>query len=184
MYSVWEDTGTLHSAMTLTKNLQGAYIVKDYVKSRKHEWHDSCFIPDIENKEEAERIMKNFIERQGVSLVGGIVLRKFVNLRPIGFHEKSGMPISEEYRFFVFAGDILCFNDYWENANKNNLSNEEIEWVRSIARKIQSNFTTIDVARAEDGILMIMELGDGQVSGLQQIKASDFISAFDKSFMN
>ena len=181
MDSVWEDTGTLASAMALAENLHGTYIVKDYVKSRKHEWYDSCFIPNIEDKENTERIIKNFIERQGLSLAGGIVLRKFVNLRSIGFHKKSGMPLSEEYRFFVLAGDILCFNDYWEDTDQNSLSNEEIEWIRSMARKIQSNFAVIDIARTKDGALIVMELGDGQVSGLQQLKASSFISAFDRN---
>ena len=42
--TVWEDKGTLESALSLTKGLEGPYIVKDYVKSRKHEWYDACFI--------------------------------------------------------------------------------------------------------------------------------------------
>lgn len=52
--------------------------------------------------------------------------------------------------------------------------------IQSIARRITNNFVTIDIARKEDGSLIIMELGDGQVSGLQQIEASDFYRAFDK----
>lgn len=180
MHSVWEDTGTLSAAMSLTKNLHGSYVVKDFVKSRKYEWYDACFIQNIENRENAERIIGNFIERQDNNLVGGIVLREFVKLRSIGFHEKSGMPISEEYRIFVFAGNILCVNDYWENANKTSLSDDEVEWIKSIAKRIRSNFVTIDVARKEDGSLIIMELGDGQVSGLQQIDPTDFYGAFDK----
>lgn len=39
---------------------------------------------------------------------------------------------------------------------------------------------TIDVARKEDGTLIIMEFGDGQVSGLQQVDASDFYRVFDE----
>lgn len=41
-------------------------------------------------------------------------------------------------------------------------------------KKVRSNFVTIDIARKDDGELMIMEFGDGQVSGLQQIEAKDF----------
>ena len=130
--SVWEDQGTVDSALLLARNLEGAYLVKDYVKSRKHEWYDACFTNNIADKKNAERIIKNFVERQGSDLVGGVVLRQFEKLKSIGFHEKSGMPISEEYRVFVFAGRV-----------------------------------------------MIMELGDGQVSGLQQIKANDFYRAFN-----
>ena len=35
----------------------------------------------------------------------------------------------------------------------------------------------MDLARCEDGRLIIMELGDGQVSGLQQIKPAHFYKA-------
>lgn len=56
-------------------------------------------------------MIKNFVERQGDLLVGGIVLRKFENLKHIGFHERSGMPISDEYRVFVYAGKALIMDN-------------------------------------------------------------------------
>lgn len=36
----------------------------------------------------------------------------------------------------------------------------------------------MDLARKEDGSLIIMELGDGQVSGIQQINPEHFYFAF------
>lgn len=48
------------------------------------------------------------------------------------------------------------------------------QWITDIAAKIKSNFATIDVARKTDGSLIIMELGDGQVSGLQQLRPNLF----------
>lgn len=173
-YSVWEDKGTVESALSLTKELEGSYIVKDYVKSRKHEWYDACFIYDVSDKLSAEKTIRNFIERQGTDLVGGVVLRKFIRLKSIGFHEKSGMPLSEEYRVFVLAGRIMIIDDYWQDNTTINLSDEECQWIQSLSKSIKSNFITMDLARSEDGKLMIMELGDGQVSGLQQIKPNDF----------
>ena len=47
-------------------------------------------------------------------------------------------------------------------------------------KKVRSNFVTIDIARKDDGGLMIMEFGDGQVSGLQQIEAKDFYQSFEQ----
>lgn len=176
--SVWEEQGTVESALLLTGELEGPFIVKDYVKSRKHEWYDACFINNIADKENAERIIKNFIERQDADLVGGVVLRQFEKLKSIGFHEKSGMPISEEYRVFVFAGRIMIIDDYWQENRKISFSNEEQLWIEAAVKKLESNFVTIDIARREDGKLIIMELGDGQVSGLQQIKPTDFYQAF------
>ena len=41
-----------------------------------------------------------------------------------------------------------------------------------------TNFVTVDLARKTDGNLIIMEMGDGQVSGLQQIGADEFYRGF------
>ena len=48
-----------------------------------------------------------------------------------------------------------------------------------MAEKIKSGFATMDLARREDGELIIMELGDGQVSGLQQIPVKIFYKMFN-----
>lgn len=175
--SVWENQGSVESALLLTKGLEGSYIVKDFVKSRKHEWYDACFINNIADKVNAKRVIKNFIERQDSNLVGGVVLRHFEKLKSVGFHEKSGMPISEEYRVFVFAGRIMIIDNYWQENQKISFSSEEYRWMEDSVKKIKSNFVTMDLARREDGRLIIMELGDGQVSDLQQIKPVSFYRA-------
>lgn len=177
--SVWEDRGTVESALLMSKGMEGPCIVKDYVKSRKHEWYDACYIDDITDKANAEKVIRNFVERQGSDIVGGVVLRQFEKLKSIGFHEKSGMPISEEYRVFVFAGRVMLIDDYWQEDKKVHFSDEEVEWIESAVKRVKSNFVTMDIARREDGKLIIMEFGDGQVSGLQQIKPSDFYRAFN-----
>nr|MBP3597906.1 ATP-grasp domain-containing protein [Eubacterium sp.] len=172
--SVWETEGELENILRESRSLKGSYIVKDYVKSRKHEWQDACFIHDIEDVADATKIIGNFVERQGDSLTGGIVLRKFENLRRLGNHEKSGMPISEEYRVFIYKGQILKVDDYWSTTCEASISEDEYAWIQSLVKKIKSNFVTMDLARKKDGTLMVMELGDGQVSGLQQVEAKEF----------
>lgn len=145
--SIWEEKGDVDSVLRMSTALEGSYIVKDYVKSRKHEWYEACYIPDISDKVNATKIIRNFAERQGESLVGGIVLRKFETLKQIGFHEKSGMPISEEYRIFVYAGKVHVADNYWNDAGKVNFSEEELEWIYKIVSKLKSNFVTVDLAR-------------------------------------
>lgn len=88
------------------------------------------------------------------------------------------MPISEEYRVFIFAGRILIMDDYWREGEVVRFSDEEQKWIEEIACKVKSNFVTMDLARKEDGSLIIMELGDGQVSGIQQINPEHFYFAF------
>jgi len=177
-FSVWNESGDIGDALELIEGLEGAFVVKDYVKSRKHEWYDACFIKDISDREETFRVINNFLNRQGENLEGGVVLRKFESLKSIGNHKDSGMPISEEYRVFVFKGEILISDNYWSENEEVNISEDEYIWIESIASKIESNFVTIDLARKTDGSLIIMEMGDGQVSGLQQIDAYEFYRTF------
>ena len=75
-------------------------VVKDYVKSRKHEWADACFIPAASDRAAVERVVRRFLDLQGEDLVGGLVFREYVPLAPLGRHPKSGMPLSREYRYF------------------------------------------------------------------------------------
>ena len=88
------------------------------------------------------------------------------------------MPISEEYRVFIYGGQVLIMDDYWQADKALHISDEERLWIEANAKKVKSHFVTMDIARREDGRLIIMELGDGQVSGLQQIKAEEFCKAF------
>lgn len=156
---------------------EGAVIVKDYVKSRKHEWYEACFIEDVKDTENALKVIKNFIERQDDLLTGGVVLREFLNLKSIGKHENSGMPISEEYRVFVLDNEPLIIDSYWHHS-EGGLSDNEIKWVKEICKRIDSRFVTIDLAKKSDGELVVMELGDGQVSGLQDILEDEFYKCF------
>ncbi|KOS04020.1 ATP-grasp domain-containing protein, partial [Paenibacillus polymyxa] len=73
-----------------------AIMVKDFVKSRKHDWLDACYIPDASDQVHVERVIRRFVELQGKELNGGIVLREFVPLEFLTLHPKSGMPLSKE----------------------------------------------------------------------------------------
>lgn len=178
--SVWTTGNQVDDILCAAKRLDGdSYIVKDYVKSRKHEWYDACFIKNIKDTAAFERIIRNFVARQGEDLVGGVVLRKFENLKKVGFHEQSGMPLSEEYRIFVYAGKVLAVDGYWSHSDELDFTEQEYAWMESLATRVKSNFVTIDLARKEDGTLIVMELGDGQVSGLRQMNAADFYRRLD-----
>ncbi|MER7708585.1 ATP-grasp domain-containing protein [Kitasatospora sp. NPDC097605] len=56
---------------------QGPAIVKDYVKSRKHEWDEACYIPELADLPAVERVVARFVELQAEHLAGGVVLRRF-----------------------------------------------------------------------------------------------------------
>lgn len=172
--SLWTFGASVEEAMDLLKQFSQGVIVKDYVKSRKHEWYDACYIPDVKNQDHAETVIRNFVERQGDSLVGGIVFREYQELNQLGYHEISKMPIAEEYRAFIYYGKVMLIDNYWEKRGEVALTDAELAFIDNIAAKVKSNFVTVDLARRKDGKLIIMEFGDGQVSGLQQITAEAF----------
>ena len=73
--------------------------------------------------------------------------------------------MTEEYRIFWLDGQPLFCSPYWEEGDYC-VSDPPMELFTEIAATIRSRFFTMDVARRRDGGWMIVELGDGQVSGL------------------
>jgi hypothetical protein len=88
-------------------------VVRDYVKSRKHEWAEACFLPDGTNANAVERVVRRFLELTGDELQGGVVLREFVELDRVGAHASSGMPLVREWRVFWFDREPVLVAPNW-----------------------------------------------------------------------
>jgi len=173
----WTTDLSDESISELLNQFDGPITVKDFVKSRKNEWDSAFYIPDSNDHEQALKVIHNFIQRQGDLLVGGIVLREFVSFNPIGyFHDE---PIYEEYRVYYWKNQPFSIYDYWAKSG-NKLSSGDKDFISSQAEGVKSPFFTIDFARLENGKLTIMEIGDGQVSGLQGCPAELFYERLDK----
>lgn len=140
-------------------------VVKDYVKSRKHEWAEACFIRSASDKRVVEQTVKRFVELQGEDLNQGLVFREFVEFQSVGAHPKSGMPLTKEFRLIFLDGELLDASAYWDEGD---YSGEPLPegLFGAIARQVESRFFTMDVAQRADGEWMIVELGDAQVAGL------------------
>ncbi|WP_347106236.1 ATP-grasp domain-containing protein, partial [Ligilactobacillus salivarius] len=96
-----------------------------------------------------------------------------IELKNIGKHPKSHTPIFEEYRVFYIGNKPLVVIDYWNN-RKINLSTEDKKVIMDAPKEVKAKFYTIDFARKSNGKLVIMEMGDGQVSGLQGFDEQKF----------
>lgn len=140
-------------------------VVKDFVKSRKHEWQEACYIPSASDKNLVERIVSRFIELQGNQLTEGLVFREFIEFEPLSKHSKSGMPLTKEFRIFFLDHKPIYTVEYWEEGDYEGIL-PPIHEFAEVAKKVQSRFFTMDVAKCLDGDWMIIELGDGQVAGL------------------
>jgi len=138
-------------------------ILKDWVKSRKHEWNEACFIPSTSDRDSVLRVVRRFIELQGEDLVGGLCFRRFVPLRRIGTHPRSGMPLSDEVRIYCVGSKRVAYR-YWDGGDVDEIP----AIVDEAAERLGLPFVSIDLGRLEDGGWMIIEVGDGQVSGLPE----------------
>lgn len=154
------------SILELTKEFgKSPIIVKDFVKSEKHNWKDACFIPDASDSDEVMKVVSRFIELRGESLNEGVVFRQFEQLEYLADHSRSGMPLTKEFRIFFANERIVKVLDYWDEGEYGE-TQPELDVFEEIAQNIESNFFTMDVAKKKDGDWIIMELGDGQVAGL------------------
>lgn len=153
----------VHAALTVFDD--NPVMVKDYVKSQKHYWHEACFIPDASDRQSVERVVSRFLELQGDDLNEGLVFRAFVEFEPLSQHSVSGMPLTREYRVFVMDGQPIFSTKYWSEGEYADLL-PELSTFSDVMKQVDSRFYTMDIARRLDGTWMIVELGDGQVAGL------------------
>lgn len=155
-------------------------IVKDFVKSEKHDWETACFIPRASDKKKLLEVVRNFLKLRGDSLNEGIVFRKFEGLEFLTAHSKSGMPLTKEFRIFFAKNEIVKVYNYWDEGTYGE-SKPQLETFLNIAQTIESNFFTMDVAQKKSGDWIIMELGDGQVAGLpDQASENEFYDSLFK----
>jgi hypothetical protein len=171
--TIWIKKGELNNSFDILHKLIKEFdnkpvIVKDYVKSCKHQWNDACFIPDASDLKNFDRVVKNLIELRGEDFEGGIIVREFIKLEFLTEHSKSKMPLAKEFRLFFLSKNLLQSFYYWDEGEYNDEipSGKEISDLLKLANNIDSQFFTMDIAKTATGTWTIIELGDGQVSGL------------------
>lgn len=150
---------------------EGPYVLKGATNSKKFFWSTLMY---AENKKRAIEIY-GLLSRD--SMIGDqeIYIRKYIPLKTymIGL---QGLPITEEYRFFIYKSAILCGAFYWSSHIEEieeagfhpNADEVPKEFLDEILKRVGSktNFYVVDVARTATGEWICLELNDGQMSGL------------------
>ena len=167
--SIWFDNIDEMIVSICRNNIGNDIIIKDYVKSEKG-FDDIFFLEkSLSPSEFYERVLK-FKESRGKLFNEGIVFKEFCPLKKYGNK-------TNEYRYFILESKVIsCF----QNTELGFGEKPICHFINDIINQIDSNFFTIDVAEKEDGSWMILECGDGQVSGLPR-NQSEFI--FYSSFL-
>lgn len=158
---------------------EGPFVLKGQTNSKKFLWDTHMFARD---RREA---MEVFCRLSNDGTVGHqqIYARQYVPLRKLdqGLH---GLPISEEYRFFVLDGMLVAGGFYWASHSEDlagkfdvgNVPSHFIDYVISrVSPKVR--FWVMDIARTEAGDWIVVEINDGQQSGLSCIDPDFFYSS-------
>jgi hypothetical protein len=140
-------------------------IVKDYVKSQKHYWEEACFIPGASDREKVGAVIRRFVDLQDSDLNEGLVFREFVELEALATHSQSGMPLTKEFRVFVRDGKVISVFKYWDEGDYGE-TEPVLKRFEALLPKVKSHFFSMDIAKQKNSDWIIVELGDGQVSGL------------------
>lgn len=168
IYQKIENKNSINELLERAKIFDGkALMVKDYVKSEKHYWDTACYVENSKDTKKLTETIHNLIELRENDFNKGIVIREFIELKNLAKHSKSNMPLSEEYRLFFYQNELLCVFDYWEEGEYQ-FEHPHIKAFEQIAKTIESNFFTMDIAKDTNGNFIIIELGDGQVSGIPE----------------
>lgn len=131
----------------------GPGIVKDFVKSRKHEWYEACYVPELADAEQLASVVGRFVELQGPFLSGGLVLRSFEPFVAGG-----------EARVWWVDGEAVLITAHPDTPGP--VSVPEPALPRMAVGRLGLRWITTDLALREDGVWRVVEVGDGQVSGL------------------
>ncbi|MEU2391210.1 ATP-grasp domain-containing protein [Streptomyces sp. NPDC007369] len=146
----------------------GAAVVKDYVKSRKHEWDEACHIPDLADVAALHRVVSRFVELQGEFLAGGVVLRAFEAFGESGELRvwwRDGAP-----RLVTPHPDspAVALGVPGGAGGGAQPGLPDLEPVRAAVEALDCPFVTTDLALRADGVWRVVEVGDAQVSDVHR----------------
>lgn len=170
----------------LADTYEGPVVLKGETNSRRDKWKTHMF---ANNKDEAREVNGRLLD-DGLISQQQIYIRKYEPLVKL-IDGVNGMPIPNEWRFFILYGQVIADGFYWstyaEDIAEKMGVNGTIEapfpgFIRNIVEKIgdKSNFYTIDIAQGQNGLWHVIELNEGQMSGLNGIDRKRFYSNMRK----
>lgn len=151
---------------------EGSYILKGATNSRKFQWNTHMFAP---TRADIPKIASRLLDDQMIR-DQGLVVREYIPLKQLSIG-LNGLPITNEWRTFwyVVAGKprLVAKGFYWQ------ATHPELEpqasfptaaelFARRAAVRVAEhvNFFVLDIAETASGDWIVVEVNDGQMSGL------------------
>jgi hypothetical protein len=148
----------------------GPFIVKGACNSRKDKWNKLMFAKDAKSAAEIAHELKT----DGMINGQNIIFRKYQPLKTfeIGINDQ---PFTNEWRFFVYNEKIISFGYYWIQAEnvRENIEEKGLQFIAELLNYIRinkpdnfPNFYVLDIGELETNEWILIEMNDGQMSGL------------------
>lgn len=160
--AVWTDNDDPYLAWSRSRTLgDGPFVLKDYIKSAKHRWHEACFVPKGAGREQFEEIAAALRNEQGKVFNRGFVVKQYIPLRTLGRGPRE-YPLCEEYRLYFWRQKLLVASHY------HNQTASRTDWTpfEELASRFDATFFSMDVAQTEGGEWLIVDMGAGECSSL------------------
>lgn len=151
---------------------EGPFVLKGATNSKKFLWNTHMF---ARNKREAADVYMRLAQDSTIG-IQPIYIRSFqdLNVLTVGLND---MPVSEEYRFFVLDGKVVSAGFYWSSHIDDldriydPFTEVPISFIQEVIHRVHPRvrFWVFDAARRADGGWLVVELNDGQQSGLSEI---------------
>lgn len=158
----------------------GPFILKGKTNSKKHNWSTHMY---AENKREAGNVYSRLCE-DGLIGYQDVYIRRYEPLVTY-ITSLNGLPITQEYRFFVGYGRILCGGYYWDAYSPDIEEQTGIkvpgpecvpsEFLHEAINRLSGKapFFALDVGRKVTGEWVVIEINDGQMAGLSACPSRD-----------
>lgn len=171
---------TYFSLLETPKDENRDFVVKGRTNSRKQEWLTKMFAHGYTRAAEifSDLSVDPLIHDQG------IIIRDFVPLKVLGESIK-GLPYTNEHRFFFYGRNEITNFYYWCCNDQVGILNQE---GKDFAQKIANilvehvNFFVLDIAEKKDGGWILIEVNDGQMSGLDSSYTDELYRNLSKHF--
>ena len=168
----------------------GPFVLKGATNSKKWQWNTHMYARTWNDA------MGVYLRLSEDGLIGSqrIYVREYVPLKRL-WTSFSGTPITKEFRFFVIDDVIIGSSFYWDSFAQDIVeqggmvpSSNEVpdEFLREAMRRVWGRcpFYVMDVAQAEDDRWLVIELNDGQMSGLSGIDPQALYSNMKRVLVN
>lgn len=192
----WFNPFTNPHAIQILKNHNGPFFVRFDTKSKRELWKTHAYAEDFSAlKDVCLKLGEDYkFENETLVIREFLRLKKFAVIdkhchichgdpekwkicSACGYHTQfSGQPVVKEFRIHRLLKEELCRHFYWEPFQEeienqygkidcNEIPSDWLKRITDIADSF-SNFYAIDVAQLEDGSWIVIEINEGQHSGV------------------